>query len=115
MIRLILLILLLLFFNDEIFSTNQKSVKSNNYLNNLEKTEPFMSGLTIAPFNEDEYNLWNPDFEYYFDKTGRKGTLFSSQDITINEIPKIKIKKFDNVNSILNKLELYPPEIYNSC
>jgi hypothetical protein len=113
MIRLILLILLLLFFNDEIFSTNQK----NKYLNNLEKTEPFMSGLPIAPFSEDDYNLWNPDFEYYFDKTGRKGTLFSSQDIAINEMPeiKIKIKKFDNVNSILNKLELYPPEIYNSC
>ena len=113
MIQLVLLIVILLFFNDEIFNTNKihNDVSCTN-------SDAFMSGVVIPPFNEDEYNLWNPDFEFYFDKTGRKGILYNNLDIDINtndEYPKKQHEKFDNVNSILNKLEIYPPEIYNSC
>lgn len=118
MIRFILLILILLFINDEIFDTSTKKKKKYYYLNlppRNNKPEGFISGQQIAPFNHDEYELLNPSMEYYYDRTGRKGNLFRKQDNNKTNSLEINKPKFDNVNSVLNKLEIYPEQIYNTC
>ena len=79
------------------------------------------SGLITALNNceslniEDEYELLNPSMEYYYDRTGRKGNLFRKQDNNKTNSLEINKAKFDNVNSVLNKLEIYPEQIYNTC
>lgn len=118
MIRFILLILILLFINDEIFNTSTKKEKKHYYINippRDNKPEGFISGQQIAPFNHDEYELLNPSMEYYYDRTGRKGNLFRKQNNNETISLEINKPKFDNVNSVLNKLEIYPEKIYNTC
>lgn len=118
MIRLILLILMLLFLNNEIFNTSVKKKKKHCclYLTpRIDKPEIFISGQSIAPFNHDEYKLLNPDMEYYYDETGRKGNLFRKQNYNEAKSLEINKPKFDNVNSVLNKLEIYPEQVYNLC
>jgi hypothetical protein len=111
MIAFVLLILLLLFFNQEMFGKAAVPL----YDNKCQK-ESFTSRY-IAPFHEDDYNYTNPDMEYYFDKTGRKGTMFrmleplEKEDLILTK----KLKKKDYFNAIVNKLELYNENIYNNC
>lgn len=104
MLPLILLVLFLIFLNYEIFENTSCS------------KEPFTTGH-IPPFNEDEYNLHNPDMEYYFDNTGRKGTLFNiSKPPSVEDlILKKKPEKFSYFNAIVDKLEIYPEDVYNDC
>ena len=93
MIALILLILLLLFFNQEIFHKKE-------YMQ-----EGFNQGY-INPYHLEEYNTSGPDSEYYYDRSGLKGSLFNlpPQLRTPNRIIKPPIEKKDHTNCIVNKL-----------
>ena len=76
MLELILLILLLLFFNQEIF---------NNRTNSQEN---FMQGY-INPYFETEFNTSGPDNEYYYDRKWSQ-TNYVSNFTTIKRPPYIK-------------------------
>lgn len=116
MIRIILLILMLLFINNEMFMPVKKEKTYRLYLPpKNDKPEFFISGQHIAPFNYDDYELLNPSMEYYYDRSGRKGNLFRKQNYNEANLLEMNKPKFDNVNSVLNKLEIYPEQIYNSC
>lgn len=113
MLALILLILILLFLNQEVFNTPYKYVKSQ---------EGYNQGY-INPFHEEEYNISGPDNEYYYDLSGRKGIMFriipestdgTKQDDILNNPEKTPEKK-DHFDAILNKLEIYNENIYNNC
>ena len=106
------MIIILLFFNQEIFGSDPQYIYNKRCKNN----ESFVNSH-IPPFETDEYTLDNPDMDYYFDKTGRKATMYrelgnlAKEESVLNKVP----KKIDNFNSIINKLEIYDEDIYNQC
>ena len=102
MISLILLIMLLLFFNNEIFNKTNSTSR-----------EPFVN-THIPPFNDDEYRYINPDMDYYTDFDGLKGTMYRELDPLIKEdsILTQSPPRNNNFNSVVNKLELYPESFY---
>lgn len=101
MLELILLILLLLFFNQEIF---------NNRTNSQEN---FMQGY-INPYFETEFNTSGPDNEYYYDRSGRKPTMYRTlPQLKDPLILKKQQKKEDHTDCIVHKLELYSGDLYH--
>jgi hypothetical protein len=108
MIELISLILILLFFNQEVFKkTSNKCIK---------KQEGYNQGY-INPYHTEEYNTAGPNNEYYYDLTGRKGTMFRILPPINNpeSVLKPPEKKEDHFNCVVNKLGIYNEDIYNTC
>lgn len=97
--------MLLLFFNNEIFSNLTSTTR-----------EPFVNTRT-PPFNDDEYRYITPDMDYYREFSGLKGTMYRelgplTKEDSILTPPR---QKNNNFNSIINKLELYPESFYTMC
>jgi hypothetical protein len=119
MIAIIVLIVLMLFLIKEM--TPRRTVVNHNIHmcsneKNTSKKEKFSQGY-INPYHLEEYNSSGPDSEYYYDRSGLKGTLFNMLPPlhAPNRIIKPVIKKEDHFNCVVNKLGLYTEDIYNKC
>lgn len=100
MLGLILLITLLLIINHELFS-NQYSHR-----------EKFNQGY-INPYFETDFNISGPDNEYYYDRSGRKATMYRMLPPLKEPMKTDKPqKKIDHTNCIVHKLELYSDDVY---
>jgi len=104
-ILLVVLILFLLFLNSEIFK------------------KPKLIGC-VEPFSEEAYpvgfgNSFNPNSrsnDYFYDRTGMKGTLFSKlSPVDIYEPIKKEIVPILSQLEVSHKLEIYPEAFYQNC
>ena len=115
MVALVLLILIMLFLFIEIKPRKRHITQNKQNSSRWCVKERYNQGY-INPFHLDEYNTSGPDNEYYYDRTGLKGSLFhinpnlQKPDRIIKNIP----KKEDHFNCIMNKFGIYPESIYNS-
>jgi hypothetical protein len=109
-ISLILLILLLLFFNQEMFGNSHKNKYNDIHIKSINRP-------LVELFNTDYIKgSFDPDIDnhFMFDRSGRKGVMFN---LNPNIIPDVKKNSFglvsdkpvvgDQFNSIVKKLELY--------
>jgi hypothetical protein len=105
---LVVLILFLIFLNNEIFN----------------KTPPQTSYRNVEKFSEEAYpigygNSFNPNSrsnDYFYDRTGLKGSLFRKMSpIPIYESEKKEPVPIMSQNDIVHKLELYPIQFYEPC
>lgn len=110
MIALVLLTLIMLFLFIETVPTRRCEKTCNKQY----VKERFNQGY-INPYHLEEYNTSGPDSEYYYDRTGLKGTLFhinpnlQKPDRIITPTQ----KKEDHFNCVMNKFGIYPESIYN--
>ena len=106
------------FFEMKSNQRKKNCFKDKRYLQN--KSSHYREGFNqgyINPYHLEEYNSSGPDVEYYYDRSGLKGSLFKilpSLQIP-DRIIKPSIKKEDHFNCVMNKLELYNDDIYNDC
>jgi hypothetical protein len=119
MIAIIVLVVLMLFLSKEM--TPRRPVINHNIHKcrnekNIHTKEKFSQGY-INPYHLEEYNSSGPDAEYYYDRSGLKGSLFNLLPTlqTPNRIIKPIIKKEDHFNCVVKKLGLYTEDIYNKC
>jgi hypothetical protein len=119
MLTIIVLIVLMLFLSKEM-TPRSPVINHNIHMcrneKNIHKKEKFSQGY-INPYQLEEYNSSGYDSEYYYDRSGLKGTLFNMlpSPQTPNRIIKPSIKKEDHFNCVVNKLGLYTEDIYNKC
>jgi hypothetical protein len=69
------------------------------------------------PYFETDFNTSTPDNEYYYDKSGRKPTLYKIlKPLTKSLSLKKKPKKIDHTNCVRHKLGIYDISVYdNTC
>lgn len=101
-IILIVLILVLLFLNKEIFN-NHPSKKC---------TEPM--SVEMPDDQEPSFNPNSRSNDYYYDRTGMKGSLFNILGKSKYMLPKVTPRKLD-YNKTIHDLELYPEQFYSEC
>jgi hypothetical protein len=110
MIALVMLILILLFFNQEMFG-NPYMCRSNQTCNK------YIHNHSAEPFNTDYIKgSFDPEIDnhYMSDRSGRKGIMFNLNPTIIPDVQKnsfglISDKPVvaDQFNGIVKKLELY--------
>jgi hypothetical protein len=104
-ILLVVLILFLLFLNSEIF----KKPKS------IGCVEPFSEEAYPVGFG-NSFNSNSRSNDYFYDRTGMKGTLFSKlSPVDIYEPIKKEIVPILSQLEVSHKLETYPEAFYQNC
>ena len=105
-ILLVILVLFLLFLNAEIF---QSTPFGNSHTDQTEALSVEMPDGESPSFNSNSRNN-----DYYYDKSGMKGTLFNTLSEPKYMLPSPVIYE-PNYSQAIKKLGIYPENFYARC
>jgi len=104
-IFLIILVILLVCLNNDLFPRKGKKIYC---IDQPITTEPFL-GQYAPSFNSNSRGN-----DYYYDKTGMKGTLFHLESKKKYELPE-EVKHKNDIRKAVKDLEIYPETFYAKC
>lgn len=105
---LVIFILFLLFLNTEIFNKMYLTSSDGCVENFSEEAYPIGDGNSFNPNSRSN--------DYFYDRTGLKGSLFSKlSPVNIYEPVKKELIPKLSQTEVVHKLEVYPIQFYETC